>query len=144
MRIFQWIAECFADQPFVRSAREDREYLSAFKKRPTATVILGIFLILFSYVIGWPVVGALGLLSFYTGKPLILMIGGPLTYGLSHLVFLAGLYFAGKPYAIALARWAIRVAFEKMLPAQAESTSRDYQKHVSPTLPLRRDERNDL
>lgn len=63
--------------------------------------MIGLFLILFSYVIGWPAVGALGLVSFYTGNPLILAVGGPLVYGLSHLMFLIGMYYAGKDYAMA-------------------------------------------
>ncbi len=61
----------------------------------------GLFLILFSYVIGWPAVGALGLVSFSTGNPLILAVGGPLMYGLSHVMFLIGMYYAGKDYATA-------------------------------------------
>ena len=56
----------------------------------------------------------LGLLAFYTGEPLTLAIGGPLTYGLSHLVFLAGLYLAGKRYAVALAHWAARKALASL------------------------------
>lgn len=65
----------------------------------------GLFLILLSYVIGWPAVGALGLISLYTGKPLILAVGGPLVYGLSHVVFLIGMYYAGKDYAAACLKW---------------------------------------
>ena len=61
----------------------------------------GLFLILFSYVIGLPAVGALGIIAHYTGKPLILAVGGPLVYGLSHLMFLIGMYFAGRDYAVA-------------------------------------------
>ncbi len=64
-------------------------------------VMAGLFLILLSYVIGWPAVGALGLISLYTENPLILAIGGPLTYGISHLMFLIGMYYAGKDYAAA-------------------------------------------
>jgi hypothetical protein len=61
----------------------------------------GLSLILLSYIIGWPAIGALGVISLSMGKPLLLVIGGPLLYGLSHLVFLIGAYYAGKDYAAA-------------------------------------------
>ena len=116
MTIFRRIAAHVAERPFVRSAREDPVDPELFKRRPTGTVLFGIFLILFSYVIGWPAVAVFGWLSFYTGQPLILIVGGPVTYGLSHLVFMAGLFLAGKPYAVALAKRATRAVFEKLLP----------------------------
>jgi hypothetical protein len=62
--------------------------------------MVGLFLILLSYVIGWPAVSVLGAISLYTGKPLFLVVGGPLVYGLAHLVFLIGAYYAGKDYAV--------------------------------------------
>ena len=72
-----------------------------YKKRPSVQVMVGLFLILLSYVIGWPAIGTLGVISVSMGKPLLLVVGGPLVYGLSHLVFLIGMYFAGKDYAAA-------------------------------------------
>jgi len=75
--------------------------LRIYKKRPTVRVMAGLFLILISYVIGWPAVGVLGAISLYAEKPLILIIGGPLVYGVSHLVFLIGIYLAGRDYALA-------------------------------------------
>ena len=93
------IAARVAERPFIRSAREEPVDPDLFRKKPTGVVVFGIFLILFSYVIGWPAVAVFGWLSFHTGQPLILVVGGPVTYGLSHLVFMAGLFLAGKPYA---------------------------------------------
>ncbi|HSO67302.1 MAG TPA: hypothetical protein VLP30_05545 [Desulfatirhabdiaceae bacterium] len=91
---------------FARCAIEDRADLSSFKQRPTPRTITGLSLIGFSYIIGWPMVGALGVLSVYLGNPLIGVIGGPVTYGLSHLVFIAGMYLAGAAYSKAFLRWA--------------------------------------
>lgn len=105
----------FAETRFVREAVADRADLSAFKERPSPKVLAGIFAIGFSYLIGWPAVGALGTLSIYLGKPLIAVIGGPVTYGLSHLVFLLGMYLAGADYSKIFLRWAARVAAEKYL-----------------------------
>lgn len=109
------IIKKFAETRYVRSAIEDKADLSAFKKKPSARVVIGISTIAFSYVIGWPAVGALALLSIYLEKPLIVAIGGPLTYGLSHLVFILGMYLAGANYTRIFLRWATRVTVEKLM-----------------------------
>jgi hypothetical protein len=109
MNIIQKIVET----RYVRSAIEDKADLSTFKKKPSVRVVIGISIIGFSYIIGWPAVGALGMLSIYLEKPLIVAIGGPLTYGLSHLVFLLGMYLAGADYTRIFLRWATRVTVEK-------------------------------
>jgi hypothetical protein len=109
------IIKKFAETRYVRSAIEEKADLSAFKKKPSARVVIGISTIAFSYVIGWPAVGALALLSIYLEKPLIVAIGGPLTYGLSHLVFILGMYLAGADYTRIFLRWATRVTVEKLI-----------------------------
>jgi hypothetical protein len=108
------IIKKFAETRYVRSAIEDKADLSAFKKKPSVRVVIGISAIAFSYIIGWPAVAALGMLSIYLDKPLIVAIGGPLTYGLSHLVFLLGMYLAGADYTRIFLRWAARVTVEKL------------------------------
>ncbi|MGB8424918.1 MAG: hypothetical protein WCD88_03980 [Desulfobacterales bacterium] len=100
---------------FVRSAVAEKADLSAFKKRPSVRIIAGMSLIGFSYLIGWPAVGALSALAVYLQKPLVAIVGGPLTYGLSHLVFLAGMYLAGAEYTRIFLRWATRKAAEKFM-----------------------------
>ena len=42
-------------------------------------------------------------------------VGGPFAYGLSHLVFLLGMYLSGSFYALIFLRWFTRVAMEKLL-----------------------------
>ena len=138
MTIFRRIAAHVAERPFVRSAREDPVDPELFRRRPTGTVLFGIFLILFSYVIGWPAVAVFGWLSFYAGQPLILIVGGPVTYGLSHLVFMAGLFLAGRPYAVALAKRATRTVFEKLLPDRPAPASPDPGRQPSAKEPLPR------
>lgn len=100
---------------YVRKAIEEKADLSAFKQKPSARILFGIFLIGFSYIIGWPAIGALQVLAVYLQKPLVAIIGGPLAYGLSHLVFLAGMYLAGAKYTEIFLRWATRVAMEKLM-----------------------------
>lgn len=105
--------------PYVRKAIEERADLSAFKKRPTARILAGVFLIGFSYLIGWPAVGALGVLAVYLDEPLVVVIGGPVTYGLSHLVFMAGMVLSGAEYSAIFLRWATRVVMEKLMKRYA-------------------------
>jgi hypothetical protein len=109
------IARGIARTDFARKAVEEKADLTLFKARLSARVILGIILIGFSYLIGWPAVALFGILSIYLGQPLILIIGGPVIYGISHLVFIAGLYLAGSRYSYIFLRWATRKALEKVL-----------------------------
>ncbi len=109
------ILKRFAQTDFVRLAIEERADLSEFRQRPNARIIVGVSAIGVSYIIGWPAVGLLGTISIYLKEPLIVIIGGPLTYGLSHLVFIFGMYLAGAKYTKIFFRWAIRVTMEKFI-----------------------------
>lgn len=100
---------------YVRSAMADKADLSAFKEKPSPRVILGVTAIGFSYIIGWPAIGALGILAVYFNRPWLVAVGGPVMYGLSHLVFLLGMYLAGYNYTKIFLRWATRVAVEKLM-----------------------------
>ncbi len=64
--------------------------------RPTPRELTGIALACVSYLVGWPAVGLLGVLSVRFGEPLLLAVGGPSFLVLSHLLFAAGLYLAGS------------------------------------------------
>jgi len=114
MKTIRRIFNKLTETDYVRSAIEEQADLSAFKQRPTPRIILGTAAIVFSYVIGWPAVSLLGTLAVYFEKPLLVVIGGPLTYGLSHLVFLLGMYLAGAKYTKIFMRWATRMAIEKL------------------------------
>ena len=104
-----------ADTAFVKRAIEEQADLSAFKQRPSWRVIAGVGAIMISYLIGWPLIAGLGAASVYWGQPLLVAVGGPVAYGLSHLVFLLGMYLAGARYSLVFFRWATRVAVIKML-----------------------------
>jgi len=99
---------------FGRDAMAETTSLSSLFVKPTPRVCVGLGLMGLSYIIGWPAVGLLALIAFHTGEPIILAIGGPLVYGLSHLVFMAGFYLAGSHYAPSFLRWITRKAIEKM------------------------------
>jgi hypothetical protein len=123
-RIRQKILRKVADTRFVQKAIADKADLSAFKERPSPRAIAGISAIGISYIIGWPAVLLLGVVSVHLGKPMIAVIGGPLTYGLSHLVFILGMYLAGADYTRIFLRWATRKAMEKMLVNLDEDSNR--------------------
>lgn len=108
------IVKRIASTPYARRAIEEKADLAAFKEKPTVRILLGVFLIGFSYVIGWPAVSALAGLAVYFREPLVAIIGGPLAYGLSHLVFMAGMYLSGAKYSAIFLRWATRVIVEKL------------------------------
>lgn len=121
-RITARISKFLLKKEFVQNSLKEDLDLSFLRKRPTARVIVGISLVLFSYALGWPIVGILGIISLYVGKPLVLIVGGPLTYGLAHLVFLVGMYIAGKEYVTVLFKWSLKVAFEKFFGVHQKST----------------------
>jgi hypothetical protein len=99
---------------FVREAMEEKADLALLRARPTPRVWAGLGLVGLSYLIGWPAVGLLAVIAYFLHEPLVLAVGGPLTYGLSHLVFLAGSWLAGSRYGVILLRWATRRFVEKM------------------------------
>ena len=109
------IIKRISESRYVRSAIEDKADLSAFKEKPSVRVIAGVSAICFSYVIGWPAISALGAFAIYINRPWLIAVGGPLLYGLSHLVFLLGMYLAGYDYTKIFLRWATRVVVERWM-----------------------------
>jgi hypothetical protein len=71
--------------------------------RPSPRFFVGIAAIALSYVIAWPAMTALGAIAIYFRQPLWAAIGIPGLYGLSWLVWTAGLWLAG-PESIVYAR----------------------------------------
>lgn len=104
-----------ASTRFVRNVMEEEADLSAFKQKPSLRVVLGIGAIALSYVIGWPLITLLGALSVYYKEPIIVLLGGPAAYGLSHLTFILGMYLAGARYSWIFLRWLTRVSMLKLL-----------------------------
>jgi hypothetical protein len=101
---------------FVRTAMEgEAADLGALRGKPSPAVIVGVALIAVSYIIGWPAVALLAFLAAHFNRAAIVVVGGPLTYGLSHAVFMVGAYFAGNRYAPILLRCAARAAMRKLL-----------------------------
>ena len=104
-----------ASTRFVRTAIEEQADLSAFQEKPSFAVTTGVVLIIISSLLGWPAVAVAGIMAVKLNEPLIAVIGGPLVYGFSHLVFLLGMYFSGAEYSVIFSRWLVRVIMEKLL-----------------------------
>jgi hypothetical protein len=121
LSIIKKTALYFARKEFCRAAIHEHADLSIFKKKLTATVIIGLILIAFSNIIGLPAVFIVGGIAAWLEKPMIGFIGIPLTYGISWLLFMLGLYLAGPKYGKALGRWAVRVILEKILGNDAKT-----------------------
>jgi hypothetical protein len=119
------IAERLAKTKYVREVLEDPAVMSLKDIRiPYSTrIIIGLMLVGVSYLIGWPAVAALGILAVYFEKPLIVVIGGPVIYGISHVVFLVGAWLAGAQHARLLMRHATKALFKKILPNRRENVS---------------------
>ena len=105
----------FSATAFVRTAIAEKADLSAFREKPTPVVLAGVFAIGFSFLLGWPSIFALGVLSLKLQTPWVVVMGGPLTYGLSHLVFLFGMYLSGAVYSLIFCRWLARITMERCL-----------------------------
>lgn len=97
------------DLPFFRKALEDNADLSAFKGKPSLRIICGVSSIAASYIVGWPLITFLGVVAVHYRRPMIAIVGGPLAYLFSHLVFLFGMYLAGARYSYIFMRWLARV-----------------------------------
>ena len=117
--MIQKIAGRLAQTTYIREILESPTNLQDLRKRPTPRMIAGLILIGLSYLIGWPAVAALGVLAVYFGEPLLVVVGGPLIYGFSHVVFFLGAWLAGAHYAKLLTRYAAKVLFRKLLRQDA-------------------------
>ena len=124
-RLTQKILEKISATRFVQKAIADQADLSPFKERPNPRTIAGISAIGISYIIGWPAVALLGMISVHYEKPMIAVIGGPLTYGLSHLVFILGMYLAGADYTRVFLRWATRKTVENLMGNHHEDSKQE-------------------
>jgi len=115
LNIIKKLANGIAKTKFASKAINEHADLNVFKEKPSVKVILGVFLMVLSYIIGWPMIGLFGALSLYWKEPLMVIVGGPLLFVVAHLTFLAGVYLAGGKYLTVFFRWATRVMLEKLM-----------------------------
>ena len=116
-RLRRFFAQVLASSAYAKGAIRERANLDAFKTRPSRRFLIGVGLVLFSYVLGWPMVGLFSILAAYFQAPALLMVG-PASYGFSHLIWVFGIYLAGRDsikYAHIVLRWSLRKAVERTL-----------------------------
>ena len=116
-----WLASTIPGQKAIREKAD----LTAFKERPSTRFLTGVGLILMSYVFGWPMVGLFSFLAAYFQNA-GLLIGGPLALGFSHLVFLAGMYLAGRgslKYVEIFFLWSLRSLAEWLIGQDSADTA---------------------
>ena len=108
---FQRFLACkLASTSYGRKAIKEQVTMEVFKTRPSFKFLVGLGLVLFSFVLGWPMVGLFSFLSAYLQNPAWLMVG-PAFYGFSHLVWLFGMVLAGKDclkYGHILLSWSLK------------------------------------
>ncbi len=113
----RFLARKLASTAYVRRAMEKRVTLDACRTSSSPRFFFGVGLVLFSFILGWPMVALFGVLSAYSHAPVLLLLGTAF-YGFSHLVCMFGMYLAGRnciKYADVVLSWILRKAVERAL-----------------------------
>jgi len=121
-RFMRFLARKLASTAYVRRTIEKQVTLDAFKTPPSTRFLFGVGLVLFSFVLGWPMVALFSFLSAYSHAPALLILG-PVFYVFSHLVWLLGTYLAGRDcikYADMILSWGLRKVAERALNRETE------------------------
>jgi uncharacterized membrane protein len=121
LNIIKKVARHFAQKKYCQSAINNRADLSVFQEKLTFPMVVGILMLVFSYIIGLPAVVFLAALALWFNKPLIGIIGGPLIYGISTLLSIIGIKLAGWKHIKALCAWITRVLLERILGDEAKN-----------------------
>ncbi|MDD4356786.1 MAG: hypothetical protein PHN98_06000 [Smithellaceae bacterium] len=115
MNLIKRTALYLARTKYCKTAIEDQADLKSIREKPTPSMIAGLIMIGFSYIIGLPAVVAFSVIAVWLKKPLVAVIGGPLIYAVSTIIFIIGVKMAGKTYFHVFCRWMVRVVLEKIL-----------------------------
>jgi len=122
------IADRYTTMKTVAEQNNSRVYANRLKFK----VAMGICLMVLSYAIGWPGIAFFSWLSFHLKDPLWIAVGGPLIYGISHLIFLLGAYMVGERYAKSSWKWGKRLIFRMIhKDQQADLSNTDTTGHFS-------------
>jgi len=103
---------------FIRKAVEEPVDLEIFKKKPSKKFIVGISLIGLSNLTTWPLIILLGIIASNLQKPSIFVIGSPVAYLSSTLIFFIGVWLAGREgikYMRVFIRWLVGRICTKLL-----------------------------
>lgn len=110
------LSQYLAGKQYIKKIMENPADLSEFKERPTPRLIGGLIFMGLSFLMGWPAIAALSFLAVLWHEPLIFVIGAPLAYILSCIVFLIGAWMARAPhYLNTLTKYAIQSVVKKII-----------------------------
>jgi len=107
------MARRLARTKFGQKALTQPDGLGILKQKPTTRVYGGLGLMALSYLTGLPALAFLSYLSVKMSKPMIIAVGGPVVFGLVHIMFGVGVYLAGQNYAMEALLWATKRFLEK-------------------------------
>jgi peptidoglycan/xylan/chitin deacetylase (PgdA/CDA1 family) len=114
-RLLRPLASKLAASTYVQQALTKQVSLDIFKTRPSPKFFFGLGVMLFSYVLGWPMVGLFSILAGYFQNPALLIVG-PVCLGFSHLVFWLGILLTGRDcltYSDVFLSWCLQEVVEK-------------------------------
>ncbi|HAR49779.1 hypothetical protein ER57_05150 [Smithella sp. SCADC] len=115
MNIIKKAALHFARKEFCRNAINERADLAVLRQKHTLPEKIGIFLIVFSFIMVIPSFFIVGLIAADLKKPMVGIIGIPVAYGISWLITMLGMYLTGPRYVKVLGCWITKVVLEKIL-----------------------------
>jgi hypothetical protein len=102
------MARRLARTKFGQKALTQPDELGILKQKLTTRVYGGLALMALSYLTGLPALAFLSYLSVKMSKPMIIAVGGPIVFGLVHIMFGVGVYLAGQNYAMEALLWATK------------------------------------
>ena len=107
------MARRLARTKFGQKALTQSDGLGILNEKPTARVYGGLALMALSFLASLPTLAFLSYLSVKMSKATIIAVGGPVVFGLGHIMFGLGVYLAGKNYAMKALLWATGRFLEK-------------------------------
>lgn len=121
------LADRMGRTEFAKNALAEGADLSAFRKRPTPRLVIGLLLLALSFILGWPLVIAFGLAAIWLSNPYLALIGGPAAYLISWLVWAVSMYLTANDsykYGRLFLRWGVRAFVERYGAASSTSKKR--------------------
>ena len=113
MVLLRSFARRLARTKFGQKSLTKPDGLSILKQQPGARVYVGLVLLAMSFLISLPILAFLSYLSVKSTKPMIIAVGGPVVFLLVHIMFGAGVYLAGKNYALEVLHWTTKRFLQK-------------------------------
>jgi hypothetical protein len=113
MPLLRSLAHRLSKTKFGQKALTQPNGLSILKQKPSTRVYVGLALITISCLTVLPALAFLSYLSVKVSKPMIIAVGGPVSFILVHIIFGVGVYLAGKNYSAEALLWATRRFLQK-------------------------------